>query len=90
MIPVAEANEQTEKPKSLLDQYIENASRLKKVDAQDETKLDKDRLDKAISDEKKRQRDGEQGTRDKLSEEDLEAYRLVRMRPDDPMAEYMS
>jgi len=67
----------------------------KRVDAGDEVEIDKERLKKALAEEKKRKAMGEdeawqQTKKSKMdvTQEELEAYRLSRQAFDDPMANY--
>jgi pre-mRNA-processing factor SLU7 len=67
----------------------------KRVDAGDDVEIDKERLRKALAEEKKRKAMGEdeawqQTKKSKMdvTQEELEAYRLSRQAFDDPMANY--
>ena len=67
----------------------------KRVEAGDEVEIDRERLKKALAEEKKRKAMGEdeawqQTKKSKMdvTQEELEAYRLSRQTFDDPMANY--
>lgn len=67
----------------------------KRVDASEAVDLDRDRLRRALAEEKKRKQMGDdeawQNTKKSktdVTQEELEAYRLSRQNYDDPMANY--